>query len=648
MATVEDTLTLALSHHDAGRLAEAEALYGRVVAMAPDHVQALFLWGAAAHLRGDPGAALPRLERARYLAPKATVITALLAAVHRTMGGRATAETLYREVLAAEPRHGEAAAALAEMLEEGAKALRARGDMAAALSHDEQAVAVLRTAGLSPKPTLWNSLGAGLLAAGRREEAISAFESAVAADPRYGEALSNLGGALKAAKRLDEAAARYRQALALFPKVPELHTNLGTVLAELNQPVEALAAYQEAVRLNPAFVGGWLNVGMGRHAVDDLHGAADAYHRALALDPSFHRAWTALGAVLYELGRFEDAAAAAERALAIHPSGVEANWNLALVSLLLGRFAQGWPLYEWRRHSRTNPLRTFDRPAWEGTPFPGRTLLVHVEQGLGDVLMVARYLPAVAAMGGRVLLETPPELVGLMQDLVEPGRLELAPTDQPLPPFDLQCPIMSLPGLFQAGVTPIPSKVPYLHADDSLRVRWRDRLAQATARSSPLRGALKVALVWAGNPNFTGDRWRSPRLPAFAPVLQVPGAHFFSLQMGDGRRDLTTTPLPDAFTDLAPDIQDFADTAAILMEVDLLISSCTAPVHLAGALGRPVWVVLPRSPDWRWGLGRTDSDWYPSARLYRQETRDDWGPVMRQVATDLAIRVNPPSQLDPC
>ncbi|MEE3623290.1 tetratricopeptide repeat protein [Nitrospirillum sp. BR 11752] len=287
MATVEDTLTLALSHHDAGRLAEAEALYGRVVAMAPDHVQALFLWGAAAHLRGDPGAALPRLERARYLAPTATVITALLAAVHRTLGGRATAETLYREVLAAEPRHGEAAAALAEMLEEEAKALQARGDMAAALSHDEQAVTVLRTAGLSPKPTLWNSLGAGLLAAGRREEAISAFESAVAADPRYGEALSNLGGALKAAKRLDEAAARYRQALALFPKVPELHTNLGTVLAELNQPVEALAAYQEAVRLNPAFVGGWLNVGMGRHAVDDLHGAADAYHRALALDPSF-------------------------------------------------------------------------------------------------------------------------------------------------------------------------------------------------------------------------------------------------------------------------------------------------------------------------------------------------------------------------
>ncbi|MDZ5649246.1 tetratricopeptide repeat protein [Nitrospirillum sp. BR 11828] len=646
MATVEDTLKLALDHHDAGRLAEAEALYGRVVAMAPNHVQALYLWGAAAHLRGDHAAALPRLERARYLAPEAAVITVLLAATHRAMGGLATAETLYREVLAAEPRQGEAAAALAEMLEERAKALQARGDAAAALSQEEQAVAVLRTAGLSPKPTLWNSLGTGLLAAGRREEAIAALESAVAANPRYGEALSNLGAALKAAKRLDDAAARYRQALALFPKVPELHTNLGTVLAELNQPAEALAAYQEAVRLNPAFVGGWLNVGMGRHAVDDLEGAADAYRRALALDPSFHRAWTALGAVLYELGRFEEAAAAAERALEIHPSGVEANWNLALVSLLLGRYAKGWPLYEWRRHSRTNPLRTFDRPAWDGAPFPGRTLLVHVEQGLGDVLMVARYLPAVAAMGGRVLLETPPELVDLMQDLVRPGRLELAPTDRPLPPFDLQCPIMSLPGLFKAGISPIPNQVPYLHVDEPRRARWRDRLAQAMAPSATTRQAstqqsLKVALVWAGNPNFTGDRWRSPRLPAFAPVLQVPGVHFFSLQMGDGRRDLAAGPLPAAFTDLAPDIRDFADTAAILMNVDLLISSCTAPVHLAGALGRPVWVVLPRSPDWRWGLGRADSDWYPSARLYRQETRGDWGPVMRQVAAALAARVDP-------
>ncbi|TWB82901.1 Tfp pilus assembly protein PilF [Nitrospirillum amazonense] len=640
MATVEDRLKLALDHHEAGRLAEAELLYGRVVAVAPDHVQALYLWGMAAHERGDDQVALARLERAHYLAPDIPAIALLLATVRQGQGQPDAAEALYRHVLQRESGHAQAADALATLQERRAAALLEQGHATDALPLYEQAAAARRGAGLVPSPETWNSLGACLLAGGRTAEAISAFQAAVAADPRYGEALSNLGGALKAAKRLDEAAASYRQALALFPRIPELHTNLGTVLSELQRPAEALAAYEEAVRLNPAFVGGWLNVGMGRRAMDDLHGAVDAYHRALALDSTFHRAWTALGAALYDLGRLEDAAQAAEKALALKPDAVEANWNLALVSLLLGRYAKGWPLYEWRRHSRTTPLRTFDRPDWDGGPFPGRTLLVHIEQGLGDMLMAARYLPLVAARGGRLLVETPPELAALFQGLAHPGRLELAPTDQPLPAFDLQCPVMSLPGLFQAGLAPIPNKLPYLSLDglpgeDHRRARWRDRLRGAMADP----GALKVALVWAGNPNFTGDRWRSPRLPAFAPVLRVPGTHVFSIQMGDGRRDLADADLPAAFTDLAPDIKDFADTAAILAEVDLLISSCTAPVHLAGALGRPVWVILPQIPDWRWGMGRTDSDWYPSARLYRQEARGDWRPIMARVAADLARRV---------
>ncbi|MEA1674271.1 tetratricopeptide repeat protein [Nitrospirillum sp. BR 11163] len=638
MTTVEDRLKLALDHHEAGRLAEAELLYGRVVAVAPDHARALYLWGLAAHQRGDDPAALTRLERAHYLAPEVATVSLLLAAVRQALGQAEAAEALYRRVLAAEPGHGQAAGALASLLEGRAAALREdRPDAALALY--QQAVAVRRAGDLPPRAETWNGLGVCLLAAGRTAEAIPALQAAVAADPRFGEALSNLGGALKAAKRLDEAAASYRRALALFPLIPELHTNLGTVLAELNRPAEALAAYEEAVRLNPAFVGGWLNVGMGRRAMDDVQGAIDAYHRALALDPAFHRAWTALGAALHDLGRLEDAAAAAEKALALKPDAVEANWNLALVSLLLGRYATGWPLYEWRRYSRANPLRTFDRPGWDGAPFPGRTLLIHIEQGLGDMLMAARYLPLVAARGGRVLVETPPELAALFQGLVQPGRLELALTDRPLPLFDLQCPVMSLPGLFQAGLAPIPNEVPYLSLDglpgeDRRRARWRDRLREAVGDTA----ALKVALVWAGNPNFTGDRWRSPRLPAFAPVLRVPGAHFFSIQMGDGRRDLADADLPTAFTDLAPEIKDFADTAAILAEVDLLISSCTAPVHLAGALGRPVWVVLPQIPDWRWGLGRTDSDWYPTARLYRQGARGDWAPIMAQMAADLARR----------
>lgn len=535
---------------------------------------------------------------------------------------------------------------------------RDEGRLDDALARHTHLFALLAARGESPTPDMHNNHGCTLLALRRPAEAADAFRAAIGLDRDYAEALSNLGNALRSLQRPDDAIACYHAALALRPNAAELHSNLGNVLKERGRLAEALDAYRQAVRHNPDFAGGWLNLAMAVREDGDLTAAEAAARRALSLLPSppdgtdpapssaqdalAAQVWMVLGTILHDANRLDEAIAANERSLRLRPDGVEANWNLSLLLLLTGQYERGWRQYETRRRGRNAPRSHFTQPDWDGGPFPGRTLLVHIEQGIGDALMAVRYLPLVAARGGTVLLETPAEVMPVMAGLpalAAPGRVILVPDGGPLPPFDLQTPIMSLPGLFQAGQVPIPATIPYLSAPAERRRHWRQRLERIHGADSRPR----VGVVWAGNAQFIGDRWRSPRLPAFAPLLAEPGVRFYGLQLGDGRRDLAGAALPPDFVDLGPEIADFGDTAAILEEMDLLISSCTSPVHMAGALGRPVWVVLPQVPDWRWGTDGDGSVWYPTARLYRQRRRDDWTPVMRTAAADLAAwaRKNP-------
>ncbi|HYC02636.1 MAG TPA: tetratricopeptide repeat-containing glycosyltransferase family protein [Azospirillaceae bacterium] len=520
---------------------------------------------------------------------------------HHAAGRLAEAEPLYRAVLAAgHPRRADILHNLSLLLEQAGRLPEA----AAAASEQ----------------------GVLLLEAGDAEGAAGSFRTAARLHPTDADTWSNLGNALLAGDRAQEAADACRRALSLRPDDPGTLSNLGNALRRAGDAAGAIAAYRRAVTLDPAFAGGWYNLGQALRAQDMLEEAEAAQRRAVDLDPSLDRAWSALGSALHDQGRLEEAVAAYDRSLALRPDAPGPNWNLALALLLKGDHARGWTQYEWRRRSLKTPFRDFPEPDWEGEPFPGRTLLVHAEQGMGDMLMIARYLPLVAARGGRVVLEAHQGLLRLFRGL--PGVDALVPKDGPLPPFDLHVPAMSLARIFRAGIDPIPADLPYLPGDPELDGRWRRRLAGLPG--------LKVGLVWAGNPDFAEDRRRSPRLDAFLPLLDVPGVSIVGLQMGDGRRDLEGRALPAGFTDLGPEIGDFADTAAILRNLDLLVSSCTSPVHLAGALGRPVWVVLPRVPDWRWGMAGEGSAWYPTARLFRQEERGDWaGPVAR-VAAELA------------
>ena len=297
--------------------------------------------------------------------------------------------------------------------------------------------------------------------------------------------------------------------------------------------------------------------------------------------------------------------------------------SLALALLLQGRFAEGWEAYESRRQIRRIARDPgFVQPFWDGSPLGGRRILLTSEQGFGDTIQFVRYAPLVAARGGRVLLQCKPELKRLLAG--QCGIEQVVTPGDATPAFDVWCLLMSLPHLLGTTLQTIPAQVPYLTPDPHLIDKWGKRTAHEPA-------GLKVGLVWAGGAHNKNDRVRSLSLGALAPLAQVPGVRFYSLQKGAASDQARTPPAGMEMTDWTPELADFADTAALVANLDLVISVDTAVAHLAGAIGKPVWVLLPLSPDFRWLLNRDDSPWYPTVRLFRQPTRGDWASVIERV-----------------
>lgn len=392
------------------------------------------------------------------------------------------------------------------------------------------------------------------------------------------------------AGRLSDAERIYRAVIADHPAHADAHNLLGSVALELGRLPLALSAIARAIRMS---------------------GRAEY--------------WSNLGLTYQAAGRIQQAALAFSNAIALNPDHVGARWNMSLLLLLMGDYAAGWREYEWRWRRPATPLRQCPEARWDGRPLDGAAILLHAEQGFGDTIQFLRYVPLVAAQGGRVILEVQPELRSLVQGL--DGVASVHGRGDPLPPFDVECPLMSLPLAFGTLLDRVPGAVPYLRPDPAMAARWGERLGDGPGP--------KVGLVWAGNPLFRGDRSRSPGLRALQPLLDLPDIRFFGLQMGAGRRDLPPAGGPSGFVDLGPEIHDFADTAAIMANLDLVVSSCTAPAHLAGSLGVPVWVALPFAPDWRWLLERADSPWYPTARLFRQPAPGDWATPFMAMAEAL-------------
>ncbi len=464
---------------------------------------------------------------------------------------------------------------------------------------------------------------------GRHLEAIGPLAKALKVNAGSVDAASNLGLALHGAGRVEDAIAQYRNALALSPRHPEISYNLGNAYLARDRIIEALASYDETLANNPSHVGARVNRGNTLLRFNRPADALESYEHALALMPDHPQILTNRGHALRRLDRPQEALASLAAAIKKSPDFPEAHFESALAHLTLGDFEAGWKAYEWRWKTSAfaDKRRSFRQPQWQGNgPLAGKTILLHAEQGFGDTLQFIRYAPLLAGRGARVICEVQPELVSLLAQLEGIG---IVAKGNALPSFDLHCPFLSLPFAFGTDLATIPAQVPYLAAPEARVARWRDRLGE---------GRPRVGFVWSGSPAHKNDANRSIPLARFSQLFANPPFAGFSLQreMRDADRE-ALQGLPN-LVDLGPELADFADTAAVISLLDVVVSVDTSVAHLAGALGKPVVILLPHAADFRWLRERSDTPWYRSAKLLRQPAFGDWDSVIDGLADELSGR----------
>lgn len=462
---------------------------------------------------------------------------------------------------------------------------------------------------------------------GNLAEAERIYRQILALDPRHADSLHLLGVIAFHAGRPDAARELIQRAIAVNPSAPEYHSNLGNVLKESGNTEDAIASYRRALALRPGFADAHFNLGNAYLKDERLAQAVECYQASLRMRREYSPAWANLGNALRSLGRIREALECYEHVPGHAPEFAEARWNRVIALLLSGDMARGWEEYECRWNlERAKPRRrNFSQPLWDGSDLAGRTVLLHAEQGFGDTIQFMRYAPMVKARGGCVLVECPPPLQKMLEKVK--GITRVVAAGEPLPDFDLQIPLLSLPRIFRTTLESVPASIPYLRADPALARKWKQKFA-------PKQTSFKVGLTWAGG---TSDPKRDCALSMLAPLAGTPGVVFCSLQKGEAAAQAANPPAGMTLLDFAAELSDFADTAALISQLDLVISIDTAVAHLAGAMGKPVWTLLRFAPDWRWLLGREDSPWYPTMRLFRQPEPGAWFEAVARLAAELSF-----------
>ncbi|PWT83062.1 MAG: glycosyltransferase [Acidobacteria bacterium] len=479
-------------------------------------------------------------------------------------------------------------------------------------------------------PEAWCFLGVLQVQQGRLEDAAASLQEAIRLRPQFAEAHCNLGTVFLHQRKLDRAVACYQEALRIQPALPDAHSNLGKAYCELHRYREAEISCRRAVELAPHHADALLNLGNALECQGKLEEAVACCEQAVRYQPHLPEAYVNLGVARSAQGRPQEAVACFDEALRLRPGFPDAHWGRSLAWLLAGDFERGWPEYESRWQCKPFPQRTFAQPAWDGSPLDGKRILVYAEQGLGDTFQFVRYLPLVKRQGGRVIFACHERLVPLLRSCE--GIDQFTTERDATPPLDVHVALLSLPMIFRTTLATVPAKVPYLSAEAGLIEQWR--------REVMALPGFKVGIAWQGDPGYALDNLRSIALPHFEPLARVPGVSLVSLQKGPGAQQVAELndkfPLTDwsSRLDVAPGA--FMDTAAVMRSLDLVICSDSAVAHLAGALGVPVWLALPYSPDFRWMLHREDSPWYPTMRLFRQTSPCDWKYVFERMARELS------------
>ncbi|MEJ0028540.1 MAG: tetratricopeptide repeat-containing glycosyltransferase family protein [Rhizomicrobium sp.] len=491
---------------------------------------------------------------------------------------------------------------------------------------------------LNPKAApAYSNRGLALAALGRADEAIQSYDRAIKLKPDYAEAYNNRGIALRAAQRLNEALRNFERAVTVKPDYAEAYNNLGVVLQDLWRQEDALRSYDRAIALKPDYAEAYNNRGNALQYLQRPQEAIQSFDRAIALNPRAADAYGNKGLTLQDMGRLDDALRCFDSAIAIDPQGAEAHWNKGLCALLTQNFTDGWPLYEWRKKRRGQTVYPkYSQPEWMGEePLRGKTLLIHAEQGLGDTIQFCRYALLAEAEGAKVILAVQDGLTRLMKSLsptIEVASLESAPSAT-----DYHVALLSLPFAFRTRADTNPAPVPYLMPEPERLEKWANSIG---------REGFKVGISWQGSKHTQVDIGRSFALKQLEPLSKIPDVRLISLQKNDGGEQLndlsTGLRVETLGSDFDADPDAFIDTAAAMQSLDLVVTSDTAVAHLAGALGRPVWVALKYMPDWRWFLDRSDSPWYPTMTLFRQSSYGDWSGVFSAMEARLRQETSRP------
>ncbi|MBW4468876.1 MAG: tetratricopeptide repeat protein [Stenomitos rutilans HA7619-LM2] len=638
MVAISEVMATALQAYRVGNLVQAEWLCNQVLEQQQTYVPALHLLGAIAQQTGRLESAIAHYERAITLDPRHAEAHGNLAVAFQERGEWENAATHFQRSLALNPNHAPT------HFNAGNLALTQKR-LDEAILHYQHAIA------LNPNyARAYTNLGNAFRAQGQLEAAIVQYQQVLTLVPTDAQAYTNFGNALQAQGQPEAAIAYYQSALALQPTNAEVYFNLGNAFRLMMQAENAIAHYQQALTLKPYWAAVHSNLALCLQEEQHYEAAIAHFQQAVDLEPTDAEAHNNLGVMLYEMNELARAIAHCQQAIDLQPEFAEAHLNLSMALLANGDYHQGFREYEWRWQAQDAKQPSLPGSRWDGSALEGRTLLLYTEQGLGDAIQFIRYVPLLARQH-RVLVECPNPLLRLFGMI---PNVELIPQGSSLPAFDVHLPLMSLPYILGTTLETIPHQVPYLSvpADCKWSIADRTHSLETSTESSSERATgkrvdppLRLGIVWAsGLPKDPRQRRfsrnRTAPLTAFMNRLRPLKVELYSLQVGVHAADIARYGFQTCLHDLSSQLRDFGDTAAAIDQLDLIISVDTAVAHLAGALAKPVWIVLPFAGDWRWLLHRKDSPWYPTMRLFRQPSPGDWEGVMAEVVQALEERLD--------
>lgn len=588
----------------------------KVIASRPDWQDACFVRGNWLMNLGRQADALASYDMALQYKPDHPACYNNRGMALKQLGRLEEATQSYQRALSLLPGFAQACSNLGSLLGD-------MGQLKEAKTYLDKAVKIL--------PSLvdaHNNLGIVLGKLGQHEKSVASFEEAIRLNPGSAEVHNNYGHALQTAnqrspQKLEEARASYERALSLSPQYAQACSNLGTLLGELNKWEEGLSYLDRAIELQPDFAEAHNNRGILLGKLGRQEEAFTSFKQALQLNPNYAEAYNNYGYVLQEAHRYANAAANFDKAIALMPDYVAANFNKGLLQLLTGNFSEGWPQFEWRwKIPEAKPIAS-RKPQWKGDfAIEGKTILLHAEQGLGDTLQFVRYVPMLHALGAKPVLQVQKPLIAVLASMDDAPQM--ITQEQSLPAHDCHVPLMSLPLAFKTELSTIPAQVPYIKADATKAAVWQQRL----------QGKRAVGLVWAGNSNHKNNHNRSIVLATVLEHAKTEGVTFVALQK-DITLDERELLAKHGALQFADELKDFSDTAALIEALELVISVDTSVAHLAGAMGKPLWILLPFAPDFRWLVEGETTPWYPTAKLFRQSAKCDWVEVLQRVASTL-------------